>query len=133
MRPGCFGPVRVGGSEEQKKEWLAPCADAFKLISFCLSEPGAGSDVAGLQLHADRSSNSDARMYLKTVRVEEVFEAGSVKPAFKTDRLIHQMYPHELVESSRLLRFVYVNHDGAVEKSLYELFGLVIEDADHHD
>lgn len=85
------------------------------------------------ELPADRSSNSDARMYLKTVRVEEVFEAGSVKPAFKTDRLIHQMYPHELVESSRLLRFVYVNHDGAVEKSLYELFGLVIEDADHHD
>ena len=45
-------PILVAGSDAQKREWLGPCADSFKLISFCLSEPGAGSDVAGLQLHA---------------------------------------------------------------------------------
>ncbi len=85
------------------------------------------------ELPADRSSDSDARMYLKTVRVEEVFESGSVKPAFGTNRLIHQMYPHKMVESHKSLKFIYVHLDGLVEKSLHELFGLVIEDADHHD
>jgi len=51
-------PILVGGSEDQKNEWLAPCAEDFKLISFCLSEPAAGSDVAGLQLHAEKDGDA---------------------------------------------------------------------------
>jgi len=51
-------PILVGGSADQKKEWLAPCAESFKLISFCLSEPGAGSDVAGMQLHAEKDGDT---------------------------------------------------------------------------
>ena len=47
-----LSPILVGGNEAQKEEWLGLCANEFKLGSFCLSEPGAGSDVAGLQLHA---------------------------------------------------------------------------------
>ncbi len=50
-------PIIVGGTEEQKKEWLGHCADHFKLVSFCLSEPAAGSDVAGLQLHAEKDGD----------------------------------------------------------------------------
>ena len=50
-------PILVGGSEEQKKEWLTPCAEEFKILAFCLSEPGAGSDVAGLQLHAEKKGD----------------------------------------------------------------------------
>jgi acyl-CoA dehydrogenase len=45
-------PIVVAGTDEQKKRWLTMCADEFKLIAFCLSEPNAGSDVAGLQLKA---------------------------------------------------------------------------------
>ncbi|MBW2696325.1 MAG: acyl-CoA dehydrogenase family protein [Deltaproteobacteria bacterium] len=51
-------PILVGGSQEQKEEWLTPCAESFKLISFCLSEPGAGSDVAGLQLRAEKDGDA---------------------------------------------------------------------------
>jgi len=47
-------PILVAGSEEQKREWLGACAARFTLVSFCLSEPNAGSDVAGLQLLATR-------------------------------------------------------------------------------
>ena len=46
-------PIFLSGTDDQKKEWLAPCAASFKLVSFCLSEPNAGSDVAGLQLLAE--------------------------------------------------------------------------------
>jgi acyl-CoA dehydrogenase len=50
-------PIILGGSDEQKKTWLTPCAEQFKMISFCLSEPGAGSDVAGLQLLAEKDGD----------------------------------------------------------------------------
>jgi acyl-CoA dehydrogenase len=50
-------PILVGGSEDQKREWLTPCTEEFKVFAFCLSEPGAGSDVAGLQLHAEKDGD----------------------------------------------------------------------------
>ena len=50
-------PILVAGTPEQKQEWLAPCADRFTLVSFCLSEPNAGSDVAGLQLQAEKDGS----------------------------------------------------------------------------
>jgi len=50
-------PIIVAGTEEQKREWLQPCAERFTLVSFCLSEPNAGSDVAGLQLLATRDGS----------------------------------------------------------------------------
>jgi acyl-CoA dehydrogenase len=50
-------PILVGGSPEQQKEWLGQCASSFKMISFCLSEPAAGSDVAGLQLQCEKDGD----------------------------------------------------------------------------
>jgi acyl-CoA dehydrogenase len=50
-------PILIAGSEEQKRRWLAPCAADFQLVSFCLSEPDAGSDVAGMQLLAERDGD----------------------------------------------------------------------------
>jgi len=50
-------PIILGGTEEQKKEWLGYAARDFRMISFCLSEPEAGSDVAGLQLLAEKDGD----------------------------------------------------------------------------
>ncbi len=50
-------PIVVGGSEAQKKEWLGYLMQSFRMVSFCLSEPGAGSDVAGLQLLAEKNGD----------------------------------------------------------------------------
>ena len=52
-----LSPILVGGSDAQREQWLGLCAEEFKLVSFCLSEPGAGSDVAGLQLLAEKDGN----------------------------------------------------------------------------
>jgi len=54
-----LNPILLGGSDDQRREWLGQCGDEFKLMAFCLSEPGAGSDVAGLmrtgQRHGSRT------------------------------------------------------------------------------
>ena len=50
-------PILVGGSEDQKKEWFKYLTDSFRMVSFCLSEPAAGSDVAGLQLLAEKDGD----------------------------------------------------------------------------
>jgi len=50
-------PIVVAGSEDQQREWLTRAASKFTLISFCLSEPAAGSDVAGLQLLAEKDGD----------------------------------------------------------------------------
>ena len=45
------------GTEEQKMQWLAPQARGEKYAAFGLTEPGAGSDVAGMASTARRDGN----------------------------------------------------------------------------
>src|SRR3954452_2843739 len=47
-------PLSVAGSEELKKEYLGMLTEDFKLASFCLTEPDAGSDVSGMRTTAKR-------------------------------------------------------------------------------
>jgi acyl-CoA dehydrogenase len=42
-------PIAIGGTAEQKKKFIEPIVAGGALASFCLTEPGAGSDAAGLQ------------------------------------------------------------------------------------
>jgi len=48
------GPVIVAGTDEQKKNWLTPLTEEFLLTAYCVTEPGAGSDVQGIQTSAKR-------------------------------------------------------------------------------
>jgi acyl-CoA dehydrogenase len=53
---GCNGlataPITLGGSEEVKKKYLSAVTEELKLVSFCLTEPDAGSDVSGMRTTA---------------------------------------------------------------------------------
>jgi len=42
-------PIIVGGSHEQKERFLKPFTEEFKIGAFCLTEPGNGSDAAGIK------------------------------------------------------------------------------------
>jgi hypothetical protein len=46
------GPIMIAGTEEQKQRYLPGIAHGTSRAAFCLSEPGAGSDVAGMQTRA---------------------------------------------------------------------------------
>ena len=41
-------PIILGGTEEQKKQWLPEVASGDKFVAFCLSEKFAGSDASKL-------------------------------------------------------------------------------------
>jgi len=45
------------GSEVLKQQYLVPAAQGKKIATFCLTEPAAGSDVAGLQCFAEKKGD----------------------------------------------------------------------------
>ncbi|MFF8592736.1 acyl-CoA dehydrogenase [Streptomyces sp. NPDC015220] len=51
-------PVILSGSEELKKKYLTPLAKGDAMFSYCLSEPDAGSDAAGMKTRAVRDGDS---------------------------------------------------------------------------
>jgi acyl-CoA dehydrogenase len=42
-------PIVIGGTDEQKKKFLTPFTEEFRIASFCLTEPGNGSDAGGIK------------------------------------------------------------------------------------
>lgn len=50
-------PIQVGGSEETKKKYLEMLTESPKMAAFCLTEPDAGSDVAGMKTRADKKGD----------------------------------------------------------------------------
>lgn len=51
-------PIAIGGTEEQKQRFIKPICEKGEFASFCLSEPGAGSDVAGISTSIKRDGDS---------------------------------------------------------------------------
>ena len=41
-------PLLIAGSEEQRKRYLRQLVNECSLAAYCITEPGAGSDVAGM-------------------------------------------------------------------------------------
>lgn len=50
-------PILVAGTDEQKEKYLRPLTERLKFISFACSEPGMGSDVAGIQTRAEKEGS----------------------------------------------------------------------------
>ncbi|MEU9070930.1 acyl-CoA dehydrogenase [Streptomyces sp. NPDC048306] len=50
-------PVILSGSEELKKKYMGPLAKGEGMFSYCLSEPDAGSDAAGMKTKAVRDGD----------------------------------------------------------------------------
>ncbi len=45
-------PIMIAGTEEQKKKHLGALCSEFQMAAFCLTEPEAGSDAAGIKTTA---------------------------------------------------------------------------------
>ncbi|MFW8634316.1 acyl-CoA dehydrogenase family protein [Cribrihabitans pelagius] len=52
----CGGMIDKFGSDETKQKWLPALCSMEKIFSYCLTEPGSGSDAAALKTRAERSN-----------------------------------------------------------------------------
>ena len=50
-------PVALGGSDEVQEEFFGELVAEPKLASFCLTEPGAGSDVSSMRTRAEKKGD----------------------------------------------------------------------------
>ena len=52
----CGGMIDKFGSEETRAKWLPDLCSMEKVFSYCLTEPGSGSDAAALRTRADKTN-----------------------------------------------------------------------------
>jgi alkylation response protein AidB-like acyl-CoA dehydrogenase len=50
-------PILFAGSDEQKRRFLTPIAEGTAMASYCLTEPGSGSDAAAMRSRAVRDGD----------------------------------------------------------------------------
>jgi alkylation response protein AidB-like acyl-CoA dehydrogenase len=50
-------PINIFGTEEQKQEWMVPAIKGEKILCLGITEPDAGSDVAGIKTRAIRDGD----------------------------------------------------------------------------
>jgi acyl-CoA dehydrogenase len=75
-------PVSLFGTHQQKERFLTPIATQGKLASFCLSEPGAGSDAAGVSLTIKEEKTSSGGSELVLNGVKQWITNGGVASQF---------------------------------------------------
>lgn len=50
-------PVLISGNKEQKKKYLGRLVEEPLVAAYCVTEPGAGSDVNGLKTRAEKKGD----------------------------------------------------------------------------
>jgi len=50
-------PLIVAANEDQMKKYLQPMTEKYSLAAYCVTEPGAGSDVQGIRTTAEKKGN----------------------------------------------------------------------------
>lgn len=77
--------IYLGGTEEQKKKYLTPLARGEKIGSFCLTEPGVGSDAAKVEAMAVKKDGHyllrGSKIWITNAEIAEIFTVFA-----KTDR-----------------------------------------------
>ena len=60
----CVNQIRRNGSEAQKRKYLPKLVSGERVGALAMSEPGAGSDVVGMKLRAERVERSGGSRYV---------------------------------------------------------------------
>jgi acyl-CoA dehydrogenase len=65
------------GTEEQKQRFLPPCVRGEKILGIAMTEPGAGSDLAGMQTRAELRGEhwvlNGSKTYISNGQIGDVF------------------------------------------------------------
>ena len=81
-------PIVIGGNDEQKKKFLTPFTEEFKVAAFCLTEPGNGSDAAGIKTTIKEDGDdyiiNGQKMWITNAGFADIFVVyGTMDPALK--------------------------------------------------
>lgn len=81
-------PIVIGGSDEQKKRFLTPFTESYKIAAFCLTEPGNGSDAGGLKTTIKEDGDdviiNGNKMWITNAGYADLFVLyGTTDPALK--------------------------------------------------
>ncbi|MBL0264359.1 MAG: acyl-CoA dehydrogenase family protein [Leptospiraceae bacterium] len=72
-----LAPVLIGASDEVLKKFVEPMTHEFKLAAYAVTEPGAGSDVAGIRTTATRVEDeyviNGSKMWITNAGVADWF------------------------------------------------------------
>ncbi len=67
-------PIILGGTDEQKKEWLGRLVDG-QFSAYCVTEPDAGSNVMGMRTRAEKRSDvyvlNGSKMFISNANVAD--------------------------------------------------------------
>lgn len=70
-------PVIVAGNEDQKKQFLQPLTEELRFCAYGVTEPGAGSDVAGIGTRATKKGDdyvlNGSKMWITNAGVADWF------------------------------------------------------------
>lgn len=81
-------PIVIGGSDEQKRKFLTPFTTEFKIASFCLTEPGNGSDAGGIKTQIKDAGDhwivNGEKMWITNAGYADLFVVyGTIDPDLK--------------------------------------------------
>ncbi|MFD5124226.1 acyl-CoA dehydrogenase [Streptomyces sp. NPDC057684] len=83
-------PVILSGSEELKKKYMTPLAKGEGMFSYCLSEPDAGSDAAGMKTRAVRDGDfwvlNGVKRWITNAGVSEYYTVMAVTDPTKRSK-----------------------------------------------
>ncbi|MCX4994082.1 acyl-CoA dehydrogenase family protein [Streptomyces longwoodensis] len=83
-------PVVLSGSEDLKKKYLGPLAKGDAMFSYCLSEPDAGSDAAGMKTRAVRDGDhwvlNGVKRWITNAGVSEYYTVMAVTDPAKRSK-----------------------------------------------
>ncbi|MEU2227096.1 MULTISPECIES: acyl-CoA dehydrogenase family protein [unclassified Streptomyces] len=83
-------PVILSGGEELKKKYLGPLAKGDAMFSYCLSEPEAGSDAAGMKTRAVRDGDhwvlNGVKRWITNAGVSEYYTVMAVTDPAKRSK-----------------------------------------------
>jgi acyl-CoA dehydrogenase len=81
-------PIVIGGNDEQKKRFLTPFTESYKIAAFCLTEPANGSDAGGIKTTIKEDGDdvviNGNKMWISNAGYADLFVLyGTSDPALK--------------------------------------------------
>jgi acyl-CoA dehydrogenase len=94
-------PLNIAATPEQMKQFMTPFCAEPALAAFCLTEPGAGSDVAGVRTTAKRDGSSyvlnGTKRFITNAGVAKLYTVtATVDPALRHRGIVVLVVPSDL-------------------------------------